>query len=90
MNPELMERFLAKKAKKLGITVEELKARNNANSTSHTEATEDIQSVSVTPESASTDTAQTTNTNETENNSSYTPLQPQPEKVELPSFDKSI
>lgn len=86
MNPELMERFLAKKAKKLGITVEELKARNNANSTSHTEITEDIQSVSVTPESASTDTAQTTNTNETENNSSYTPLQPQPEKVEVPSY----
>ena len=28
MNPELMERFLAKKAKKLGITVEELKAQN--------------------------------------------------------------
>lgn len=28
MNPELLERFLAKKAKKLGITVEELKAQN--------------------------------------------------------------
>ncbi len=28
MNPELMERFLAKKAKKLGISVEELKTQN--------------------------------------------------------------
>lgn len=28
MNPELMERFLARKAKKLGITVEELKAQS--------------------------------------------------------------
>lgn len=30
MNPELLERFLAKKAKKLGISVEELKARGTS------------------------------------------------------------
>ena len=30
MNPELYERYLAKKAKKLGITVEELKAQGTS------------------------------------------------------------
>lgn len=34
MNPELYERYMAKKAKKLGITVEELKAKNTSNSAS--------------------------------------------------------
>ena len=43
MNPELMERFLAKKAKKLGITVEELKAQNAASS--HSERSEESQKV---------------------------------------------
>jgi len=32
MNPELYERYLAKKAKKLGISVEELKAQNSPSS----------------------------------------------------------
>lgn len=53
MNPELMERFLAKKAKKLGITVEELKAQNSSQPVEET---------------------------------SYEPLKPQPEKVEVPSY----
>ena len=30
MNPDLYERYLAKKAKKLGISVDELKAQNSS------------------------------------------------------------
>jgi shikimate dehydrogenase len=43
MNPELYERYLAKKAKKLGISVEELKAQN-APSFSSSETSQPIQS----------------------------------------------
>ncbi len=39
MNPELYERYLAKKAKKLGITVEELKAQGTSSPVSESSAT---------------------------------------------------
>ena len=60
MNPELYERYLAKKAKKLGITVEELKAQGTSSpvsepsvTSSNTEQTisqEPQQSVQVEPQ----------------------------------------
>lgn len=61
MNPELMERFLAKKAKKLGISVEELKAQGTPSPVA-----EQVETTSV--------------------QQAYEPLQPQPEKVEVPSY----
>lgn len=39
MNPELYERYLAKKAKKLGITVEELKAQGTSSPVSEPSVT---------------------------------------------------
>lgn len=60
MNPELMERFLAKKAKKLGITVEELKAQNSEKASSPLPLGEGGRGEGL--------------------------LQPQPEKVEVPSY----
>ena len=39
MNPELYERYLAKKAKKLGITVEELKAQGTSSPVSESSVT---------------------------------------------------
>ena len=39
MNPELYERYLAKKAKKLGITVEELKAQGTSSPVSESPTT---------------------------------------------------
>lgn len=68
MNPELMERFLAKKAKKLGITVEELKAQNANNSPLP------MGEGRILNEPASCQ------------NSGEGLLQPQPEKVEVPSY----
>ena len=47
-----MERFLAKKAQKLGITVEELKARNASNSMSNSESTQTTQSSEIASVSA--------------------------------------
>lgn len=43
MNPELYERYLAKKAKKLGISVEELKAQTSSPVSSSTEETPKIE-----------------------------------------------
>lgn len=42
MNPELYERYLQKKAKKLGISVDELKAQNSSSSTSQADTTEPV------------------------------------------------
>lgn len=56
MNPELMERFLAKKAKKLGITVEELKAQSapppeeSATATNSTSSTMSFETLPSQPE----------------------------------------
>lgn len=87
MNPELMERFLAKKAKKLGITVEELKARNASNSMSSSETTQTTQSSEVVLGSTPTPATQSPATNDFNGSeNTYTPLQPQPEKVEVPSY----
>ena len=82
MNPELMERFLAKKAKKLGITVEELKARNNTNC--HSELVSESNTVNETP---SVDNTRSSFVSiQDDSNTPYQPLQPKPEKVEVPSY----
>ena len=47
MNPELYERYLAKKAKKLGISVEELKAQGTASPVKETETTQSYSSASA-------------------------------------------
>ena len=87
MNPELMERFLAKKAQKLGITVEELKARNASNSMSNSESTQTTQSSEIASVSAPSSDEQSPVINEPKvSENAYTPLQPQPEKVEVPSY----
>lgn len=87
MNPELMERFLAKKAQKLGITVEELKARNASNSMSNSESTQTTQSSEIASVSAPSSDGQSPVINEPKvSENAYTPLQPQPEKVEVPSY----
>ena len=87
MNPELMERFLAKKAQKLGITVEELKARNASNSMSNSESTQTTQSSEIASVSAPLSDDQSPVINEPKvSENAYTPLQPQPEKVEVPSY----
>ena len=85
MNPELMERFLAKKAKKLGITVEELKAQNAVSS--HSEQTVshpalDAGSISKSNSAANNQGAFAN----AQDDRPYRPLQPQPEKVEVPSY----
>ena len=56
MNPELYERYLAKKAKKLGISVEELKAQGTASPVKETETTQSYSSASAiqTPENQPT------------------------------------
>ena len=87
MNPELMERFLAKKAQKLGITVEELKARNASNSMSNSESTQTTQSSEIASVSAPSSDGQSPVINEPKvSENAYIPLQPQPEKVEVPSY----
>ena len=87
MNPELMERFLAKKAQKLGITVEELKARNASNSMSNSESSQTTQSSEIASVSAPSSDDQSPVINEPKvSENAYTPLQPQPEKVEVPSY----
>ena len=82
-----MERFLAKKAQKLGITVEELKARNASNSMSNSESTQTTQSSEIASVSAPSSDDQSPVINEPKvSENAYTPLQPQPEKVEVPSY----
>lgn len=82
-----MERFLAKKAQKLGITVEELKARNASNSMSNSESTQTAQSSEIASVSAPSSDDQSPVINEPKvSENAYTPLQPQPEKVEVPSY----
>lgn len=82
-----MERFLAKKAQKLGITVEELKARNASNSMSNSESTQTTQSSEIASVSAPSSDGQSPVINEPKvSENAYIPLQPQPEKVEVPSY----
>lgn len=50
MNPELYERYLAKKAKKLGISVEELKAQGNASPVTEEKTTQPEPAVIQNPE----------------------------------------
>ncbi len=75
MNPELMERFLAKKAKKLGITVEELKAQNAPSPATETPVTE-----------APKESQYVQQTIQQQIEQSYEPLPVQPENVEVPSY----
>ena len=74
-----MERFLAKKAKKLGITVEELKAQNAMSS--HSEQSEESQAV----KNQSNFSGSFANAQD-DRNTPYQPLPTQPEKVEVPLY----
>lgn len=73
MHPELYERYLAKKAKKLGISVDELKARSSAES-GQTFSNQTFSNQSV--QTASNQFGSSDNE----------PLQAKPEKVEIPSY----
>lgn len=87
MNPELMERFLAKKAKKLGISVEELKAQGTpspvAKENSHCEAS--AETIQLMQQQRLDSFAQQSRA-QNDLNEQYQPLPPQPEKVEVPSY----
>ena len=50
MNPELYERYLAKKAKKLGISVEELKAQGTSSPVKEESAAQTAPQQTSTPE----------------------------------------
>lgn len=81
-----MERFLAKKAKKLGITVEELKAQNASSPVSEPTPAESNPEPAV-----QSQYVQQTIQDQLEQQSAqpepvYEPLQPQPEKIEVPSY----
>ena len=78
MNPDLYERYLAKKAKKLGISVEELKAQDNS-SPVKTEPVQPEQTVQIEPQYVQ-------KTIQEELAETYQPLEPKPEKVEIPSY----
>lgn len=71
MNPELYERYLAKKAKKLGISVEELKAQNSPSS--------NLQKAEEKPQYI-----QQTIQSEIEKHESI--IKPEPVKTEVPSY----
>lgn len=87
MNPELMERFLAKKAKKLGISVEELKAQGTpspvAKENSHCEAS--AETIQLMQQQRLDSFAQQSRA-QNDLNEQYQPLPPQQEKVEVPSY----
>lgn len=78
MNPDLYERYLAKKAKKLGISVEELKAQNSSGTSSQTEE----------PKSEPQYVQQTIqNQIEEQTTTEYRPsIQPETVKTEVPSY----
>lgn len=78
MNPDLYERYLAKKAKKLGISVEELKAQDNS-SLVKTEPVQSEKTVQPQPQYVQ-------KTIQEELAETYQPLEPKPEKVEIPSY----
>lgn len=78
MNPDLYERYLAKKAKKLGISVEELKAQDNS-SLVKTEPVQSEKTVQPQPQYIQ-------KTIQEELAETYQPLEPKPEKVEIPSY----
>ena len=78
MNPDLYERYLAKKAKKLGISVEELKAQNSSGISSGSEASKpEPQYIQQTIQSQIEEQATT----------EYRPsTQPETVKTEVPSY----
>ena len=78
MNPDLYERYLAKKAKKLGISVEELKAQNSSGiSSQNEEPKQETQYVQQTIQSQIGEQATT----------EYRPaMQPETVKTEVPSY----
>ncbi len=85
MNPELLERFLAKKAKKLGITVEELKAQNAPKSVAEPQISEP-QSSATASELPAAEPQYVQQTIQQQLEQTYEPLPTQPEKVEVPSY----
>ena len=79
MNPELYERYLAKKAKKLGISVEELKTQGTSSpvketATNTTEPTPTVQTMSTSGPSQTTISQSTVQTS-----SQYTQQYSQPQ-----------
>ncbi len=72
MNPELYERYLAKKAKKLGITVEELKAQGTSSPVKETVTTSTSQATPVATQSSVS--------------SNYTQPSVQPQPVPQPQY----
>lgn len=98
MNPELYERYLAKKAKKLGITVEELKAQGTSSpvsepsvTSSNTEQTisqEPQQSVQVEPQyvQRTIQDQLASQENTIPQQQPYTGMQPETVKTEVPSY----
>lgn len=98
MNPELYERYLAKKAKKLGITVEELKAQGTSSpvsepsvTSSNTEQTisqEPQQSVQVEPQyvQRTIQDQLASQENTIPQQQPYMGMQPETVKTEVPSY----
>ena len=76
MNPELYERYLAKKAKKLGISVEELKAQGASLPVKEETTPSTIQATPVTPQ-------QTVQPN-------YAQLSPQPQSVQQSQYAQPV
>lgn len=98
MNPELYERYLAKKAKKLGITVEELKAQGSSSPVSESPTTSNTSEQTVSQSNPKNLQAEPTYVQRTiqdqlssqENTiphqQPYSGMQPETVKTEVPSY----
>ena len=89
MNPELYERYLAKKAKKLGISVEELKAQGTSSPVKEESAAQTAPQQTSTPEPQYVQrTIQDQLASETSApiHTSYSGMQPETVKTEVPSY----
>ncbi len=90
MNPELYERYLAKKAKKLGISVEELKAQGNASPVTEEKTTQPEPAVIQNPEPQYVQrTIQeqiVSEQNTVPVHQQYSGMQPETVKTEVPSY----
>lgn len=98
MNPELYERYLAKKAKKLGITVEELKAQGSSSPVSESPTTSNTSEQTVSQSNPQNLQAEPTYVQRTiqdqlssqENTiphqQPYSGMQPETVKTEVPSY----
>lgn len=98
MNPELYERYLAKKAKKLGITVEELKAQGTSSPVSESPTTSNKSEQTVSQSNPQNSQAEPTYVQRTiqdqlssqENTiphqQPYSGMQPETVKTEVPSY----